>query len=104
LSAQMRRGIKNSFVAGEEVRARRAAVAGRNHLHVRAVDVHRVNLIALVTIARGLKDQLLAVAGKVSLGVLATEGELLHVAQMFFLRKRESRGLRRSALMIENDK
>src|SRR5437870_13055341 len=99
----MRRGIKNAFVTGEEVRARCAAVAGRNHLHIRSVDVHRVDLIALAPIARRLKDQLLAVGGKVRLGVLAAKGELLQVAQMLLLRERKSCGLRRSALMIEND-
>src|SRR5712692_2283972 len=92
---EMRRRIKDAFVAGEKVRAGGAAVAGRNQLHLRTVDVHGVNLIALVAIARRLKDQLLAVAGKVSFGVLAAEGKLTHVAQMFFLGERQRIGLAR---------
>src|SRR5713226_7178313 len=85
----MRGRIKNAFVAGEKVRTRGAPIAGRNHVQVRSVDVHRVDLIAFVPVARRLKDQLLAVAGKIRFGVFTAEGQLLHVAQMLFLRQGE---------------
>ena len=71
----------------EEVRASRAAVAGRNHLHVRSVDIHRVNLIAFTAVARRLKDQFLAVGGKVSFGILSAKGQLFDIAEMLFLRE-----------------
>jgi hypothetical protein len=74
-------------LAREEVRTGCTAVAGRDELRVRAVDIHRVDLIAGVAFARRLKDQLLAVGGEVSLGVLAAEGQLFQVPEVFLLRQ-----------------
>jgi len=48
-------------------------------------------------VSGGLKDQLLAVGGEVSFGILAAEGELSDVVQMLFLRRR----WRRESLAFE---
>src|SRR5258707_5975352 len=98
----MRGGIENSLAAREKVRTSRASIAGRNQMHVRAIDIHRVDLIALMTLARRLKDEFLAVSRKVGFRIFTAKGQLLHVAQMLFLWQSEIWRLSRGALVIEN--
>ena len=57
-------------------------------MHVGTIAVHREYLVALVGFARGLKDDLLAVEGKIGLGIVAIRRELADVAKMNFLRMR----------------
>ena len=68
--------------------------------HLRPVDAHGVDLVALAALARGLEDQLLAIGREVRLGVLAAEGELLDVGQMQLLGRlgRRRQGRRRPLL------
>ena len=88
---QMRRSVENLFAVGIEKTAGGASFAGRDHVLVAAVDIHRENLVALHIAMRGLIDQLLAVGGKVGFGILSAEGQLMHVAQMLFLRRGHDR-------------
>src|SRR5215831_12272494 len=83
----MSRRIENSLSVRKKVRARGAAVARGNHLHVRPVDVHRVDLIAFASITRRLKYQFPAICRKVRLSIFAAKGELLDIAQVLFLRQ-----------------
>ena len=84
--AEMSRRIEDALVAGIKVRASGAALAVRDHFRVRAVDIHRVDLIALMTRARRLEDELLAVGREIRFGVLATEGLLLDISQVLLIR------------------
>jgi hypothetical protein len=86
-------GVENLLAVGVEETAGGASLAGRDHALVAAIDIHGENLIALHVAVGRLEDQLLAVGGEVGLGVLATKGELVDVAQMFFLRRGEVRSL-----------
>ncbi len=67
-----------------EIPARGLALPFGNQVNVGAVGVHDEDLVARVGRPRGLKDQALAVGAEVCLGVLATERQLLHVAQVNF--------------------
>jgi hypothetical protein len=73
----------------QKVTAGGAAFAGRNHVLVRAVGVHDENLIAAELVARGLKDDLLAIRRPVRFRVFATEGQLLDPAQMSWRLRRQ---------------
>jgi hypothetical protein len=76
-------------LARKKVRTRRTPITIRDHLHVRAVDVHRVDLIATMSVARRLEDELFAVGREVGFCVLAAEGQLFDIAQVLFARKTE---------------
>jgi len=52
-----------------------------------AVDVHYENLVTFHVAMGGLEDQFLAVGGEIGFGILATEGQLVHVAEVLFLRR-----------------
>ena len=82
VAGAVRGGVDDVLVVGQEIAAGGAALAGRDHVLIRAVGVHDVHLVALVRRARGLEDQPLAVGRPISLGILATVGELVDVAQM----------------------
>ena len=51
---------------------------------VAAVDVHDEDLVALHVVAGRLENELLAVGGEIGFRVLASEGELLDIAEMLF--------------------
>src|SRR5262249_28734544 len=76
---------KNSVVMRKNITASRPALAGRNHLLVAAVRVHRENLVALQIVARGLEDDLLSIRGKISLSIRPAERELPYIAKMLFV-------------------
>src|SRR5206468_3941184 len=76
--------IDNPFAVGREISTARPAFSGTDDLRIWTIAVHGENLIALDLVARGLKDDLLPVQRPVSLGVVASEGELADVAQMDF--------------------
>jgi len=61
---------------------------------VAAVDVHDEDLVALHVVAGGLENELLAVGGEVGFRILASEGELLDVAEMLFGLRRGGRSRR----------
>src|SRR5262245_46081750 len=99
----MCRRVDDSLTVRRKVAARRAALSTADQLDVGAVDIHRKNLVALVRRACGLKDDLLVIERKISLGVLASKRELLDVSKMYFfrmklrlqivlLRKKQARG------------
>ncbi len=67
------RRVEHLFATLEKIRARGASLAIRDHVNVRAVDVHRVDLIAGAPVALWLKDQLLAVKRKISLCIFAAK-------------------------------
>src|SRR5207244_2888168 len=69
LGAQvMGRRVEDLAVAGEEVRAGRASLAGRDEALVRAVGVHDEDLVALEPVALAdLEDELRPVPGPVGL-------------------------------------
>ncbi len=98
LAAEKRGGVEHVLLVGIEERAGRAALAVAEAAHVRAVDAHRVDLVALAAFARRLEDQVLAIEREVGLGVLAAEGQLLHVRQVHFFRAIRARGRRHGRL------
>src|SRR5215813_1954325 len=81
-----RRGVDDVFVVGSEEGAGGLALAVRQHLHIRPVDVHREYLVAAVGLGRALEDQLIAVRRKIGLGVLAFVGQLFDVGEMALAR------------------
>jgi hypothetical protein len=84
----MGRRVNNRFPVWKEVSACRAAALAQL-LFVRAVGVHRENLIARARRPRiRLIDQLLSVRRKIRLGVLAARGELFDAGQMPLGRRR----------------
>src|SRR5262249_37867228 len=77
---------------GEEVAAGRASFAGAyppglRGLAIRCFHGDGVDLVAGNIAALVLEDQVTIVGGKVSLSILAPEGELANVAQRFFAGK-----------------
>src|SRR6185503_3977749 len=82
----MRRRISYSLAVRIKIRTGRSSFAGRNHSHIRTVDVHRVDLIARASASR-LKDQFLSVSREIRLGVLAAEAQLANVGEVFLLRQ-----------------
>jgi len=64
----------------KDVAARRAALAGRDHLLFGPVDVHGEDLVALQVVARRLKNQPLAIGRKISLGVRSAKRKLPDIA------------------------
>src|SRR5580658_9420174 len=105
----MSRGIENLLAIGIEETASGASLAGRDHVLVAAVDIHHKDLIALHIAMRRLEDQFLAIGGKISFGILSTEGQLVHIVQMFFLwgghigRVRALRGCCLAASEVEDE-
>ena len=71
----------------KNIAASRAPLAGRDHLLVGAIHIHREDLIALQVVARRLKNQPLAVGGKIGLRIRPAKSKLPHIAQMLFLRR-----------------
>ena len=69
----------------EEVRAGGPAVSVRDHTHILASDIHRVDLITLASVTLRLKYQLLAVSREVGFCVFSAERELFDVLEMFLL-------------------
>src|SRR5208282_4561303 len=67
----------------DKVSASGDALAGRHHFQTGPVGgVHDVLLVAIVPVARRLKDQTLPVGRPISFGVLASLGELVEVGKM----------------------
>src|ERR1044072_3222286 len=85
----MRGRVKDLFSVRVKVRTSGPSIAVREHLHIRAIDVHRVDLIAAATVACRLKDELFAISRKIGFSVFAAKGQLPDVAQVFFRRQRE---------------
>src|SRR6266496_3405598 len=77
-------GIEDAAVVVEEIAARRAALAIRDAMQPRPVDVHDELLIASGVRSLPLEDELPAGAREIGLGVLAAEGELADTSQMHF--------------------
>ena len=81
-------GKKNFIARGKKVAAGGAAFAGADEfgdggLAVGRVDGHGVNLIAGDAFALVLEDELFVVGGEIRFGVLAAEGELADVFEVF---------------------
>src|SRR5262245_40033573 len=83
----MSRRVSDSLAVRIEEGTGRAALPGRNHSNVRAVNIHREDLIAAICSVSRLKYQLLPVAREISFGVLTAKCELFDVAQMFLFRE-----------------
>jgi hypothetical protein len=91
-------GEKNFIAGGKKVAAGGAAFAGADEfgdgrLAVGRVDGHGVNLIAGDTFALVLKDELFVVGGEIGFGVLAAEGELADVFEVFLFLGEEEGGV-----------
>jgi len=80
----MSRSVNEPLAVGKEISTRRAAFSGAHKPHVRSIDVHAEDLIALVRRPGRLEDQLAAVKRKIGFSVLAAESELLQVLEMRF--------------------
>jgi hypothetical protein len=78
----MRGGIQDVLVVREKISAGGSALAGGNHVLVGAVAIHYENLIALQLVARGLKNDALAVRRPIRLSILTAIGELPDFAEM----------------------
>ena len=87
-TVQVRRREQHPAVVVEEVPAGGAAAAVGHAVHVGAVRVHHVLLVARVIAARALEDDLRPVAREVRLGVLPAEGELPDVGEVHLTRLR----------------
>ncbi len=74
----------------EPVGAGGATRPGRDQLEVPAIEIHGVDLVALVGRALRLEDELLPVGGEVGLRVLPPIGELPDVPEVLLLRMRLS--------------
>jgi hypothetical protein len=57
----MRRAVENFFAAREKIRTGRPTFAVGNHFDVRAVNVHRENLVAFQIAAFRLENKFFAV-------------------------------------------
>jgi hypothetical protein len=64
------------LVVRQKISAGGAALAGGNHVLVAPISIHDENLIALQLVARGLKNDPLAVRRPIRLGVLSAVGKL----------------------------
>src|SRR6266516_698761 len=82
--------IENAFAVRKIIRACGTARARRNHPDIGTVSVHGIDLIALMSIARRLKDQLFDVRGKVRFSILAAEAQLAQIAQVRLLRQSQA--------------
>jgi len=82
------RGVDDFFVALEEVRARRAALARRDELAA-ARGRHDLDLVAFVRSVVGLEDQAIAAERPVRFCVVGAERQLTYVLQMRLARQRE---------------
>src|SRR5262249_49157907 len=95
---EVRRGVEDAPLAGEEVAARGLAEPGAEQPQVAAVEIHAEDLVAAQVGARRLEDDAVVLEGEVGLRVGPAEGELAHVAQPALLRVRRDRGGR--ALLV----
>src|SRR5204863_7917099 len=78
----VRRGVNNMLAIAQKIAAGSAAFAARNQVRIGAIGVHDENLIAIVWLPRGLKDEPLPVGRPVSLGVLTAGSELADVGEV----------------------
>src|SRR5438105_13365615 len=78
----VRRREEDLAVFVEEVTAGGLAFAVREAMHVGAIDMHRVLLIARVAVASGLKREAASIGAEVRLGVLTAVCELADVGEM----------------------
>src|SRR5690606_16954365 len=92
VAAEVRRRVDDLLIAGQEIGARRRALARRHALRLgqRAIDAHGVDLIAALAGVR-LEDELVARARPVRLGVFAPVGELKQLAEVGLARVAQAR-------------
>src|SRR5258706_15845354 len=89
----MRRRIDDPLAVGEEVPARRPALAGRDETDVSAIDVHREDLVAVERWSCRLEDQSRAGRVEVRFGVLTAGRELTQGREVTLPRiRRHGRG------------
>jgi hypothetical protein len=81
----MRGAVKNLLSTVVKVTASGSAVTIRNPLGVASIDVHREHLVALHAITLRLKDELLPIGRKISLGVFSGKSKLLDVSEKSLL-------------------
>ena len=79
------RGVEDAVARREEVGAGRLALAVGDAAAVRAVRVHREDLVARQGALVGLEDQPCSVGGPVGLGVLSSERQLPDVGEVLLL-------------------
>lgn len=66
----------------KKVRTCRATFTSRYEFDVGAVEIHRVDLIALEAIPLRLKDKFLSVKGEIRFSILTAKCQLANIAQM----------------------
>ena len=81
------RRVDDLFIAFQEVRAGRAALAGRHQLARAAGRRHLLDLIALIRLVVGLEDQLIAVERPVRFGIVTAERQLFETLQVMELER-----------------
>src|SRR5207245_4387640 len=84
------RAVEDAVARGKKIGARRLALPVGDHPLTRTVGVHHEDLVAReAPLVVGLEDDPFVVGGPVGLGVLAAEGQLSEVGEIFLFAGKE---------------